>query len=67
MLSLDKHFVNPGFMNYLFMSCFGLTQEKVFLNNYGVAALSVFKAFGTLDNIVAMDIERLVTFIAEKG
>jgi transposase len=55
------------FMNHLFMKCSGLAQEKVFSDNYGVAALAVFEEFETPDDIVNMDIEELTAFISEKG
>ena len=41
--------------------------EKIFSNNYGVAALAVFEEFETPDDIVNMDVEELANFIAEKG
>ena len=55
------------FMNYLFMKCSGLAQEKVFSDNYGAAALAVFEEFDTPDDIAEMDVEQLAAFIAEKG
>jgi len=55
------------FMNYLFMKCSGLAQEKVFSSNYGAAALAVFEEFDSPDDIMAMDVEHLAAFIAEKG
>jgi transposase len=55
------------FMNYLFMKCSGLAQEKVFSDNFGAAALAVFEEFETPDDIMEMDVELLASFIAEKG
>jgi len=55
------------FMNYLFMKCSDLAQEKVFSDNYGAAALAVFEEFDTPDDIAEMDIEQLAAFIAQKG
>jgi len=55
------------FMNYLFMKCSGLAQEKVFSDNYGAAALAVFEEFQTPDDIANMDIGELSAFISEKG
>ena len=55
------------FMNYLFMKCSGLAQEKIFSNNYGAAAFAVFGEFQSPDEIADMDIEKLTAFIAEKG
>ena len=55
------------FLNSLFMKCSGLAQEKVFSDNFGVAALSVFEVFESPDDIVNMDIETLTEFIAVQG
>ena len=55
------------FMNYLFMKCSGLAQEKVFSNNYGAAALAVFEEFESPDDLANVDIDELATFIKEKG
>ena len=55
------------FMNYLFMKCSGLAQEKVFSNTYGTAALAVFEEFETPDDIANMDVDELTAFISEKG
>jgi len=55
------------FMNYLFMKCSGLAQEKIFSDKYGAAALAVYEEFESPDDIAEMDIERLAEFIAEKG
>ena len=53
-------------MNYLFMKCSGLAQEKVFSNNYGAAALALFDEFETPDDLEHMDLDDLAVFIAEK-
>jgi len=55
------------FMNYLFMKCSGLAQEKTFSDNYGVAALAVFEEFESPDALAEIDIEQLASFIAKKG
>ena len=55
------------FMNYLFMKCSGLAQEKAFSNNYGAAALALFEEFETPDDLENMDLDELTTFIAENG
>ena len=55
------------FMNFLFMKCSGLTQEKLFSNNFGVTALAVYEEFETPDDIAKMDINELAAFISEKG
>ncbi|MCD7947985.1 MAG: transposase [Oscillospiraceae bacterium] len=54
-------------MNHLFMKCSGLTQEKVFSNHYGAAALAVFDEFETPDDIAHMDTAQLAALIAAKG
>lgn len=55
------------FMNYLFMKCSGLAQEKVFSYTYGTAALAVFEEFETPDEIMNMNVDELAAFISEKG
>lgn len=55
------------FMNYLFMKCSGLAQEKVFSNNYGAAAMAVFEEFESPDDLSNIDVDELAAFIAEKG
>jgi len=55
------------FMNYLFMKCSGLAQDKAFSNNYGAAALALFEEFETPDDLENMDLDELAAFIAEKG
>ena len=55
------------FMNYLFMKCSGLAQEKIFSDNYGASAIAVFEEFETPDDIAEMDIKKLTEFISEKG
>ena len=55
------------FMNYLFLKCSGLAQNKVFSDNYGAAAIAVFEEFETPDDLINMDFEQLSAFIAEKG
>lgn len=55
------------FMNYLFMKCSGLAQEKVFSNTYGSTALALIEEFETPDDIANMDVDQLVEFLVEKG
>lgn len=55
------------FMNYLFMKCSGLAQEKTFSDNFGAAALAVFEEFQSPDAIAEIDIDQLASFIALKG
>ncbi|CVK18372.1 IS110 family transposase [Sporomusa sphaeroides] len=55
------------FMNYLFMKCSGLTQEKIFSDNFGATALALFEEFETPDDMANMDIDQLASFIAHKG
>jgi len=55
------------FMNYLFMKCSGLAQDKIFSDNYGAAALAVFEEFESPDDIINIDVEELAAFISLKG
>jgi len=55
------------FMNYLFLKCSGLAQDKVFSNMFGASALALYEAFETPDDIANIDIEALTVFIAEAG
>jgi len=55
------------FMNYLFMKCSSLTQDKVFSNNFGTTALAVIEEFESVDDLAYMDLDELTAFIAEKG
>jgi transposase len=55
------------FMNFLYMKCSGLAQEKVFSNSFGATALAISEEFETPDDIANMDIAQLAAFIAEKG
>ena len=55
------------FMNYLFLKCSGLAQEKIFSDNFGVAALSLFESFESPEQLANMDLNQLAAFISEKG
>lgn len=55
------------FMNYLFMKCSSLAQEKVFSNTFGATALSVYEDFSSPDELAYMDLNDLTAFIKEKG
>ena len=55
------------FANLLFMKCSSLTQEKVFSNTFGAAALSLYEDFETIDDIITMDLDDLAEYIATKG
>jgi transposase len=55
------------FMNYLFLKCSGLAQDKAFSDNFGAAALSVFEEFETPDDLENIDFEALAVFISERG
>ncbi len=55
------------FMNYLFMKCSGLAQEKIFSNNYGATALAVFEEFESPDDLADIGLDELTSLIAEKG
>ena len=54
-------------MSYLFMKCSSFAQDKVFSNNYGIAALAFFEEFETPDDLENMDLDDLTAFNAEKG
>ena len=55
------------FVQHLFLKCSGLAQEKVFSDNFGAAALAMFKDFEYPEDLSEMDIGELAAFIAEKG
>jgi len=55
------------FMNYLFMKCSGLAQDKAFSNHFGVAAMELYEYFSTPDELANMDLKQLAAFISEKG
>jgi hypothetical protein len=55
------------FMNYLFLKCSGLAQEKVFSDSFGATALAVYEEFEYPDDIANMDVDELTAFISEKG
>lgn len=55
------------FMNYLFMKCSSLVQEKVFSNTFDATALSVYEDFSSPDEFAYMDLNDLTAFIQEKG
>lgn len=55
------------FMNYLFMKCSALAQEKTFSNNYGATALAVLEEFESPDDLANIDLDKLTAFIAARG
>ena len=55
------------FLNYLFLKCSGLAQEKIFSDTFGAAALSLFESFESPDDLANMDLNDLTAFISEKG
>jgi transposase len=55
------------FMNYLFLKCSGLAQEKVFSDKFGAAAIAMYEEFEYPDDIANMDVDELTAFISEKG
>jgi len=55
------------FINYLFMKCSGLAQDKAFSDNFGVAAMELYDYFETPDTLANMDVKQLAAFISEKG
>lgn len=55
------------FINYLFMKCSGLAQDKAFSDNFGVAAMELYDHFETADSLASMSVNELAAFISEKG
>jgi transposase len=55
------------FLNYVFLKCSGLAQEKVFSNTYGATSLAIIEEFDSPDDLANMDIEQLTSFIVQKG
>jgi transposase len=63
MISREKTY----FLNNLFFKFSSLRQEKIFSNQFGATALSVVEEFFSVDEIVDMPIEELVTFLEKKS
>jgi len=55
------------FMNYVFLKCSALAQDKVFSNTFGATSLAVLEAFESPDELVNMDLDQLIDFLVEKG
>ena len=55
------------FINYLFMKCSGLAQDKAFSDSFGVAAMELYDHFETADSLANMDVSELAEFISQKG
>lgn len=55
------------FMNVLFKKYSTLTQEKVFSNTFGAAAMAVYEEFDSADTLAYMDLHELTDFLIEKG
>lgn len=55
------------FINVLFKKYSSLTQEKVFSDTFGAAAMAVYEEFDSADALAYMDLHDLTEFIKEKG
>lgn len=55
------------FMNILFKKYSTMTQEKVFSNTFGAAALAVYDEFESAEALATMDLHELTAFIMKKG
>jgi len=55
------------FLNYLFMKCSGLAQEKVFSDDCSATAVAVAETFESVDDLAYMGLEELTDFIAKSG
>jgi transposase len=55
------------FLNHLFLKFSGLTQEKVFSDNFGAASLALIDEFESIDELAYMDTGELADFIRIKG
>lgn len=55
------------FLNNLFLKFSSLRQEKIFSNNFGVTAMAVVEEFLSPDEIAAMPLEELVSFLEQKS
>ena len=45
----------------------GLTQEKIFSNNFGATATAIIEEFETLDDLAYMNADELAAFIRDHG
>ena len=63
MISKEKTY----FLNNLFLKFSSLRQEKVFSNQFGATAIAVVEEFLSPDELVAMPLEELVSFLEEKS
>ena len=55
------------FLNNLFLKFSSLRQEKIFSNNFGATAMAVVEEFLSPDEIAAMPLEDLVSFLEQKS
>lgn len=55
------------FINYLFLKCSGLAQEKVFSNRFGAASIALIESFEDVDELANMDLDKLAALIAKNG
>ena len=54
-------------MQQLFLKYSALAQTKVFSNSYSTTALAVYEEFASAEDLAAMDMDDLITFVKEKG
>lgn len=55
------------FLNNLFLKFSSLRQEKIFSNNFGATAMAVVEDFLSPDEIAAIPLEELVSFLEQKS
>lgn len=63
MISREKTY----FLNNLFLKFSSLRQEKIFSNQFGATAIGIVQEFLSPDELVAMPLEELVSFLEEKS
>ena len=55
------------FLNTVFISFSGLTQEKIFSNKFGATSMALIEEFSSLDELAYMSTDELVDYIRKKG
>lgn len=63
MISREKTY----FLNNLFLKFSSLRQEKIFSDQFGATAIAVVQEFLSPDELAAMSLEKLVSFLEEKS
>jgi len=63
MISREKTY----FLNNLFLKFSSLRQEKIFSDQFGATAIAVVQEFLSPDELAAMPLEKLVSFLEEKS